>query len=624
MERFGRYVLLERIASGGMAEVFRAAAVGSAGFSKMLAIKRMLPHLLTREDFVTMLVDEAKIAATLNHPNILQVLDLGEAGGQYFVAMEFVAGRTLMQVLAAALQKGVRLPQQFSLYVVAQALDGLAYAHQKTDALGAPMNIIHRDVSPQNIMVSFDGTVRLADFGIAKAAQRTTTDTAAGSIKGKPGYLAPEQITGDAIDQRVDIYAMGVVLHEMLSMRRMRRGSDDMKVLLEVFNGTYARFEETGVEVPEDVANAVYRALEPNPLHRWQTAGELARVLYDILRTAQATVGPQQVSALMGTLFPEDIAAEHEAQQRFANVMQQLSLANTMEISDIIRKVADASGMAAPGDATVVQELPEARSRRPLLGAVAAAVAVASVLGVFAFRGPAQGRLTISSEPPGAFIKVGGVARGTTPLTLEALPEGTLTVEAALEGMAPASQSAAVTAGGTTHVAIRLAPREAELPVTTTPPGAEIKVDGKVVGRTPMTLRLGGSSPVLISVELPGHAPKETLVTPGAAPAQLSYTLEKAPDVHKPAAGKKGKDRTAASETKAHTGTPATLSLQSKPWAKILVDGVDTGRFTPATNLEVKPGKHTIKLINDDSGLAAVFTVNLKPGQTQKIFKELK
>jgi len=279
MEWFGRYVLLERVALGGMGEVFRAAALGSAGFSKAVAIKRILPHLAADAAFVRMLVDEAKIASTLEHPNIIQVLDLGEHQGAYFIAMEYVAGQSLSSILAAARKRGEKLPLGFAVNVVEQALRGLEHAHSRVDALGAPASVIHRDVSPQNVMVGYNGVVKLADFGIAKAGEKTT-ETSPGHIKGKPSYMAPEQIhRGTDIDCRIDIYAMGAVHHELLTMKAMREGTTDGQILFEVAKGSFPTFESLSVDVSVALSDVIYRALEPDPDKRWQTAHDFAQAL---------------------------------------------------------------------------------------------------------------------------------------------------------------------------------------------------------------------------------------------------------------------------------------------------------------------------------------------------------
>jgi len=661
MQSFGRYVLLELVARGGMAEVWRAAAVGTAGFSRVLAVKRILPHLATQPNFVRMFVDEAKIAAVLNHPNVLQVLDLGQHGGQYFLAMEFVAGRPLSSVVTASLQRGVRVPLPFCVQAVAQALDGLSFAHEKRDSLDRPMKIIHRDVSPQNIMVGFDGTVKLADFGIAKAAQRSS-DTEVGAVKGKPGYLAPEQVRADEFDQRIDIYAMGIVLYELLAMQRMRRSADDMKVLVEVMNGTYQRFDELKVDVPAELAAVVYQALEADPQARWQTAAAFSKALHDLLRRNVAGAPP--LGEFMHHIFPDEVAAEHSAQQRYAKAMENFAGADAEEISRIIQRegldaadtarrtrgpdasqpttLAGSSALVTDAGDAVVESHPDPRAaglprKRHLLGllGVAAALTAAAAAGL---SGPGDGTLVISSSPEGARITLGGKLLGVAPVVLEDVAPGEVVVEAALPDMTPAREVVSVLGGQTTRVTLSLKERRVDVALSTVPSGAVVKLDGEPVGFSPVALHLVGAAPVLLTVELEGHHAVEQLLVPTQTPPSLSVALQRVP-VAKPERAAKGHRRIAhAAPSPKATPAPAPapsvtveaapsgpgfLALQSKPWAKIFVDGADTGRFTPINNLKVPAGQHTVRLVNEENRLSAEFTVDVAAGATVKVAKNL-
>ncbi|MEW5852742.1 MAG: serine/threonine-protein kinase [Myxococcota bacterium] len=692
MERFGRYILLERIAAGGMAEVFRAASIGTAGFSKPLAIKRILPHLAEQQSFITMMVDEAKIAATLNHPNILQVLDLGNHDGIYFLAMEFVAGQSLNNLVVAAVRAGIRLPPEFCCYAVAQALHGLGYAHQKTDSLGKPMGIIHRDVSPQNIMVAYDGSVKLADFGIAKAADRNT-HTLTGSLKGKPGYMAPEQVNEKPIDQRVDLYAMGVVLHELLSMKRMRKGPTDVKVLMDVSTGIFPKFEEMGVEVPMLAANVVYRALAAEPDERWQTSIQFANALEDVARQMGWHWGPPQVSALMHQLFPKEIERETKAQAHFQGLMQEFAEATSSEIPGIISRARadlESSNPALPpltpnspsrntknplqgggtasrtgsrGNTSASPPTTQApgeapRSKAPLFAMIAAAVLLGlGGAGFFMFggkggavRASATGKLVVETEPSGATVKIGGKAQpGVTPIVVNEIPEGPVEVEATLEGVGTDKDVVIIEPNGTHKVKLTLAPKVVEVPVSSDPAGATILLDGRDVGRTPGKVKLNAGSHPTLRLTLRGHVPVEQELFADRAPTSLNFVLarEEQPaqqqqeesggpkrppprkERDKEPTREKEKDkreerRAAEEEEESGGGEDGKLTIQSRPWGRIIVDGKDTGRFTPVADLPLPPGKHTIKLVNDEEELSATFTVVVKPGTSQSITKELK
>ncbi|MFY2560845.1 serine/threonine-protein kinase, partial [Corallococcus terminator] len=214
---FGRYTLLERIATGGMAEIYRARMTAVAGVTKPVVIKKILPGYADKSAFVSMFVNEARIAAGLSHGNIAQVFDFGEVGGQYFIAMEWVDGHPLSRVLRRAREKGLyTLPQPLALLVTVEVLEGLAYAHTRLDDRGRPLHIIHRDVSPQNVLLSFEGQVKLVDFGIARARLAGHGESDEAEAKGKYAYFAPEQARGRELDARADIFAAGTLLYETL------------------------------------------------------------------------------------------------------------------------------------------------------------------------------------------------------------------------------------------------------------------------------------------------------------------------------------------------------------------------------------------------------------------------
>jgi serine/threonine protein kinase len=223
-DRFGQYELLERIASGGMAELFRARRSGVEGFQKIVAIKKILPHIAGNDEFITMFADEAKLAAQLNHPNIVHIFDLGkiESGG-YFIAMEFVEGRDLRAILKSAREIGQPLPVPLSIYIACKIAAALDYAHRRRESDGRELKIVHRDVSPQNILISYEGDIKLCDFGIAKAASKAS-QTESGALKGKVRYMSPEQAWGKPIDRRSDLFSLGAVLFEMLTEQPLFRG----------------------------------------------------------------------------------------------------------------------------------------------------------------------------------------------------------------------------------------------------------------------------------------------------------------------------------------------------------------------------------------------------------------
>ncbi len=232
---FGKYWLLERINVGGMAEVFMAKTFGVEGFERLVAVKRILPNIAEDTEFIQMFVDEAKIAVQLTHANIVQVFDLGKVADSYYIAMEFVHGRDLRALFDRCRHEGEPMSVAQACFIVMKVCEGLDYAHNKRDAQGTELHLVHRDVSPQNILVSYDGELKLVDFGIAKAAGKASK-TQAGILKGKFGYMSPEQVRGLPIDRRSDIFSLGIILYELLTGERLFVGESDFSTLEKVRN----------------------------------------------------------------------------------------------------------------------------------------------------------------------------------------------------------------------------------------------------------------------------------------------------------------------------------------------------------------------------------------------------
>jgi eukaryotic-like serine/threonine-protein kinase len=307
-ESFGKYQLLKKLATGGMAEVFLARQTGIEGFRRLMVVKRILPHLANEPEFVQMFLNEAKIAARLNHPNIAQIYDLGADAGTHYIAMEFIHGEDLGRVMRKAWSTGQWIARPLAIRIIASTCEALYYAHQKTDENGQPLKVVHRDVSPQNILVSFDGSVKVVDFGIAKAAD-TVSNTRSGAIKGKFAYMAPEQAAGKSLDHRTDIFSVGLVLYELLTgVRPLKRDSElaTLQAALE------CKIEppSTVAEVPSELDSVVMRALEKEPNDRYRDARELQMALEEFLVAQRWVAGSVQLSELMATLFADRLAEE--------------------------------------------------------------------------------------------------------------------------------------------------------------------------------------------------------------------------------------------------------------------------------------------------------------------------
>jgi len=302
-DTYGPYRLLERVAVGGMAEVFRAKRSGVEGFEKVVAVKRILSHLSDNKEFVDMFVDEAKMVAGLTHPNIVQIFDLGRIERSYYIAMEYVHGRDLRTILRRAKERHVLVPLELSAFVVSRLAAALEYAHRKRDEAGQPMLLVHRDVSPQNILLSFEGDVKLTDFGIAKAASKASI-TDKGALRGKLLYMSPEQAWGKAMDRRSDIFSLGIVFYEMLTGQKPFLGTSEMSILETVRECRVAPPITVNPGIPEKMERVAMKALERDPEVRYQDAGEMHRDLERVLHERQPPT-PRDVTLLLEQLFDE-------------------------------------------------------------------------------------------------------------------------------------------------------------------------------------------------------------------------------------------------------------------------------------------------------------------------------
>ena len=272
--QFGPYKLIERISVGGMAEVYKATEHGVEGFERTVAVKRILPHIAEDDEFITMFKDEAKIAGQLQHGNIAQIYNLGQQGDSFYIALEYVAGKDLRNIFTRCQQQGRAMPIAQACFIVMKVGEGLDYAHNKRDKHGRHLNIVHRDVSPPNVLVSYEGEVKLIDFGVAKAAGRVSR-TQAGILKGKFGYMSPEQVRGMPLDRRSDVFSLGVVLFETLVGQRLFQGDTDFATLEMVRTVDVPAPSSKNPEIPKDLEAIIMKALSGEPETRYQTAMEL-------------------------------------------------------------------------------------------------------------------------------------------------------------------------------------------------------------------------------------------------------------------------------------------------------------------------------------------------------------
>jgi serine/threonine-protein kinase len=303
-ETLGRYRLLALLATGGMAEIHLARQTGIQGFERLAVVKRILPHLAKEKRFLEMFFDEAKIAAQLNHPNIVQIYELGQQGDQYYIAMEYLEGESLAYLVHEARRTRQSLPPELAAGIVAQVCDGLDYAHSLLDESGNPLRIVHRDISPQNIIVLFSGAVKLVDFGIAKAATQAH-QTRVGTLKGKLAYMSPEQCRSQDLDARSDVFSLGAVLWELLARRRLFKRPDEAAIIHAIAYEPIPSIRAFHPEVPESLEAIALRALCKKPSDRFQTAGAMGEALHAFLREMGAAAGPREIGAFAGSVFAE-------------------------------------------------------------------------------------------------------------------------------------------------------------------------------------------------------------------------------------------------------------------------------------------------------------------------------
>jgi serine/threonine-protein kinase len=397
-EKFGRYYLLDRIATGGMAEVYRAVTQGAEGFRRTFVVKRILADKAKSTTFIRMFIDEARICALLHHPNIVQVYDFGHVSGSYFLAMEYLQGKdlsSLMRVLRAA---KASVPPGLAAFIGREAAVGLHYAHTMRGPGGQSLGIVHRDVTPSNVMLLFAGGVKLLDFGIAKAATAASEAGESDGVKGKFGYLAPEQARNGEVDGRADIFALGVTMWEMLAGRRLFAGKDEVETLRNVLQKPVPPPSSVRPEVPPELDRIVLKALERSREKRYATADELARDCDGVLGTVRAD--SQTLRTFLNDLFseessslsldipqlPDDLFADLSGGAAAAPVPREQSHSLEIEVVDPTGPHGRTRTPAPPFGviATDADELP-ARSRGlglRVLGAVVVAAAVLVTLGL--------------------------------------------------------------------------------------------------------------------------------------------------------------------------------------------------------------------------------------------------
>lgn len=440
--RIGNYVIIQRLASGGMAEVYLARKTGAGGFTKPVAIKVILPQYAENRDFIRLFLNEARLASALEHSHICQILDLGEADGRFFIAMEFAHGKDLQQISRMAQKNGRLIPLPYAAKIVSQIAEGLYYAHTKTDELGRPLNVIHRDISPNNIILTYDGISKLIDFGIAKATMTCAPDD--NLLKGKFPYMSPEQIRGNPLDARSDIFSLGIVLWELCTGAGLFREPSELLTMEAILRKPILQPRVLRGDIPPDLEAIIMRALAKQPQDRFNSALEMHEAIEAYLNGLGWTIASTHLAEFMRKLFPEDDRnirelLERERQQVEAEQVQ-AELAETASSEPFVAwepYTHDLEPQPTPSQPTPSQPAP-----RRLIWPFAIALSILAVLvALFALQrsaadpAPAQGHLRLESEPPGAEVSANGEHWGRTPVEQTGLPlDQELTLQFELQG----------------------------------------------------------------------------------------------------------------------------------------------------------------------------------------------
>ncbi len=346
-ETFGNYILLEKLAAGGMAEVYLAKKIAASGVQKFVAVKRILSQFSDSEDFIAMFKDEAKIAINLSHSNVVSIYDFGIEKQQFYIVMEFVEGRNLRQIL----NRMKRVDKFFSVaqvvHIIKQVAAGLDHAHRCIDpTTGQPLNIIHRDMSPQNVMLGFEGESKIVDFGIAKAAHQIEA-TRAGTLKGKFGYMSPEQVEGQSVDSRTDIFALGIMTWEMLANQRLFLANSEINTLRKIRECDVPSLRKINPNIPAELDQIVKKTLEKDKVERYQTAGDLHRDLQGFLSRFDPDFSTQDLSQFVKSLFSEEIIQIRKKQIVYAQVtVQAPSINESTQVVNTQNTVAKENSMS--------------------------------------------------------------------------------------------------------------------------------------------------------------------------------------------------------------------------------------------------------------------------------------
>jgi serine/threonine protein kinase len=635
--RFGKYTLIRKLATGGMAELFLAIQKSVAGFEKLLVIKRILPSMNQDRAFIEMLLHEARIAATLSHPNIVQIFDVGQHDGQYFIAMEHVHGEDLRSIVRQMKKKGVlEFPLEHALAIVLGMCAGLSYAHEKHELDGSALNIVHRDISPQNVVVTFTGDVKIVDFGIAKSDSRVGEATKSGKLKGKVPYMSPEQARGEVIDARSDVFSTGVMLFELTTGKRLFKGASEYETLRLICERDYPRPSDVRSDYPADLEPIVMKALAKDANDRYQSAREMQSDIESFVRRHQIAVSHIALNQFMQGLFEDKLAMQKEALlqgKQLADIIEMQHALSAPDVGDV-----DASGRHAtstqsmPAAARTVTDVTASGHRKSrsgiVIGVLLGIIALGAIGGGFGYlmvkkkgmdearsnavandRGDraavGKGSLALESTPPGASIWINGDLRAeVTPATITQLPTGVpLDVKLTMDGFEQGREQVTLkaddaqtpSAASATRVKLDLKKGSVVVEVKVVPDTATplFTLDGKLVSGPRIEAVTSSVSHKLV-VTAPGFTEQTVSFSGNAMETKhLDVTLEKVPERHVPS-GRPNGGQTSSSPTPPQPAGAGKLNVgASGGWCNVTVDGAARGA-TPVAGVELSAGAHRV------------------------------
>lgn len=562
---FGKYQLFATLGRGGMADVFLSVARGQMGFNKLAVIKRLRQSLAEEPGFLSMFLDEARLAARLSHPNIVHTYEVGEQHGVYFIAMEFLEGQSLNKVLKEARSRKEMIEPEIAVRIVADALAGLGYAHELRDYDGRPLSVIHRDVSPHNVFVTYDGHTKLVDFGIAKAAL-SSTETEVGVLKGKVAYMSPEQAMGHRIDARSDLFAMGIVLWELLARQRLMTGDSAASTLHKLMNEPIPRVSQVLPSIDPALDALVARALEKDPKARWSSATDMRSALESWL-TTQRPVRQEDVGRRLLSLFWN---VREEVQRQIQAHMTSLTSASTTQ------------ELKALTDESLHRMNPP---RAQAIGSLAQLDGSGSTgSGVVAGYGGLASPPSMFPNLPNTSSRIPPPPRNSS----HALPIVIAIGCFFLTGL----------------LIVVLGTQERRRPL-----GIDVSASAVTVGVPPLPAPTEASGAGRSAIVTATAAPSPVMSSPVTPSADVSVVTKSPLKATAP--------RTATAVRPAPQEEPGFVTVSAYPWAKVSEGGTVVCPITPCNKVQMSAGTHSLTFENGESpGQKQVVTVVVKSGET--------